>query len=174
MSVTGAMYDDPRQGLHNRRGGGVQFRRMCACVSGSLCQVPPQNLRASLGVLRVLCRDVLPDVLHGACAIKAKLREVRHPVSFSRVKNLIRDIGSGIRLQRVEVRRGVAKVGHKWAISAMLVPIAYRFGALQMRIVSQRREQAKWGVQRLPSSKPKEIPMYITASAEVLCPAQGS
>jgi len=26
----------------------------------------------------------------------------------------------------------------------MLVPIAYRFGALQMRILSQRREQAKW------------------------------
>jgi hypothetical protein len=30
------------------------------------------------------------------------------------------------------------------AISAMLVLIAYRFGAFQMRIVSQRREQAKW------------------------------
>ncbi len=30
------------------------------------------------------------------------------------------------------------------AISAMQVRIAYRFGQLQMKIVSQRREQAKW------------------------------
>jgi hypothetical protein len=46
--------------------------------------------------------------------------------------------------QQVGGRRGVAKVAEYRAISEMLVRIAYRFGSLQMKIITQCRERARW------------------------------
>jgi hypothetical protein len=64
----------------------------------------------------------------------------------------------GIGLQRVGVRRGVAKVGHKWGSSEMLVRIAYRLGALQMKIISQYCDQWKRCTLRAVFGSQKGIP----------------
>ena len=66
--------------------------------------------------------------------------------------------GSGIVYSGLWVRTGVAIVGHQQGNSAMLVQNAYRFGALQMKITAQRREQARWTYNGSVFEVKKEIP----------------
>lgn len=47
------------------------------------------------------------------------------------------------------------------------------FPSLQTKIVSHRRERAKWGYDGAVFGSKTEIPVYIRPSAEALCPSQG-
>jgi hypothetical protein len=52
----------------------------------------------------------------------------------------------------------VAKVGHKWGNFGNAGTDHRQLGALQMKIVSQRREQVKWGTMACVFEAKMEIP----------------